>query len=140
MSMQSMFLGLQASDQITVIGANVEAVSGSISSAAVRMGSNGLQSSFVNNSQSIDGAWVTPATSAPNWEVRATVLSGDTPTGSAVGSWLSLTSDRTWTVTASLEGSTVTSTIQLEFRRISDLVVDANSPTFTLTAERFDRF
>lgn len=140
MSMQSMFLGLQASDQITAIGFNIEAASSSISSAAVRMGSNGLQSSFVNSSQSVDGSWVVPNTSAANWEVRATVLSGSTPTGSATGSWLALTSDRTWTVTASVEGSTVTSTIQLEFRRASDLAVDANTPTFTLTAERFDRF
>jgi hypothetical protein len=138
--MQSMFLGLQSSDQITAFGLNVEAASSSISSAAIRMGSSGLQSSFVNNSQSIDGAWVTPTTSADNWEVRATVISGSTPTGSSVGSWLALTSDRTWTITASVEGTTVTGTIQLEFRRASDLAVDANTPTFTLTAERFDRF
>lgn len=140
MTMQSMFLGLQSSDQITAFGLNVEAASSSISSAAIRMGSSGLQSSFVNNSQSIDGAWVTPTTSADNWEVRATVISGSTPTGSSVGSWLALTSDRTWTITASVEGTTVTGTIQLEFRRASDLAVDANTPTFTLTAERFDRF
>ena len=140
MTMQSMFLGLQSSDQITAFGLNVEAASSSISSAAIRMGSSGLQSSFVNNSQSIDGAWVTPTTSADNWEVRATVISGSTPTGASVGSWLALTSDRTWTITASVEGTTVTGTIQLEFRRASDLVVDPNTPTFTLTAERFDRF
>lgn len=140
MSMQSMFLGLQASDTITAFGYAIDASNDGIASAAIRMGSDGLQSSFVNNSQSIDGAWVTPTTSAANWEVRATLVSGTAPTGSALNTWLALTTPRTWTTSATVEGTTVTSTIQLEFRRASTLVVDPNTPTFTLTAERFDRF
>lgn len=53
-----------------------------------------------NGSTSYYTDWVTPAseTNAALYEVRATKVSGDAfqPTGSALGSWLPLTSDRGW--------------------------------------------
>ena len=50
--------------------------------------------------------WVTPTSAAPgSYEVRATKNSGDTPGGSALGTWLALSSSRTWTLNALFTGS-----------------------------------
>lgn len=38
---------------------------------------------------------------ASDFEIRATVNSGDTPTGASVATWLALSTERTWTVSAS---------------------------------------
>jgi hypothetical protein len=44
-----------------------------------------------------EGDWISPKASAPgSYEIRATLVSGDTPSGT-LGSWLALTSNRTWT-------------------------------------------
>ena len=44
-----------------------------------------------------EGDWINPKASAPgSYEIRATLVSGDTPSGT-LGSWLALTSNRTWT-------------------------------------------
>lgn len=41
--------------------------------------------------------WVIPNSMAPGtYSVRATLLSGDSPSGSALGSWLALSSSREW--------------------------------------------
>lgn len=45
------------------------------------------------------GDWISPKSAAPgSYEIRATLNSGDTPTGT-LGSWLALSSNRTWTLT-----------------------------------------
>lgn len=45
-----------------------------------------------------EGDWISPKASAPgSYEIRATLVSGDTP-GGTLGSWLALTSNRTWTL------------------------------------------
>ncbi len=64
-----------------------------------------IASHFSTNGGGTDGStsytsWVTPQseTNAALYEVRATKVSGDAfqPTGSALGTWLPLTSDRGW--------------------------------------------
>lgn len=81
------------------------------------------------------GNWITPTSLAGSgYDVRATVVSGTTPTGSATGSWLSLGSSQSWTLgTASV--TTVTCQLTIEIRSASSLAVLA-SGTVTLTATK----
>ena len=52
-----------------------------------------------------EGDWITPKASAPSdYEARATLDSGDTPTGT-LNSWQALTSNRAWSLTQSTTGS-----------------------------------
>lgn len=59
---------------------------------------------------------------ASDCEVRATVSSGSTPTGSATGSWLALSADRSWSLTKSTSGLD-SSTLLIEVRNKNSLVV-----------------
>lgn len=52
----------------------------------------------------ISGQWVLPADMAPFYECRATVTSGSLDSGTT-GSWLALTSNRSWSITQSGFGS-----------------------------------
>lgn len=55
----------------------------------------GITSAFGVNSL---GNWISPTSSAPGlYEIKAEVLLGSV-TGSATGSWLAMTSTRTWTI------------------------------------------
>lgn len=57
--------------------------------------------------------WVIPNNLAANYEVRATWISGSTPSGSALGSWLGCETSRSWSITTSV---IATSVIKLEIR------------------------
>jgi len=70
-----------------------------------------------------------------NYEGRASLIAGTSPGGSTVGSWLALTSDRTWTVTASLAGETKYCTLTIEIRDAASMAVLA-SAVATLIATR----
>lgn len=43
-----------------------------------------------------DTNWVTPTTAASGYEVRATLVTGNTPIGPALNTWHACTSDRIW--------------------------------------------
>lgn len=60
--------------------------------------------------------WVTPTSATVRYshEIRATYVSGPTPTGSALGSWLSLSSTRSWS-----NDTVGTTTLTIEIRRVS---------------------
>ena len=75
--------------------------------------------------------WVIPTSVAANYECRATVVSGSLSSGTT-GSWLALTADRTWTVTASF--ATNVGVIDVEIRDASSTVVMATA-RITLTAQ-----
>lgn len=62
---------------------------------------------------------------ADAFDVRATLISGSAPLGSAVGSWLNVNAHRAWYVSRSVVGIT-TSKILLEWRDASTLVVGAS--------------
>lgn len=81
------------------------------------------------------GDWIIPKSAAGgNYEVRATLQSGDTPIGT-LGSWLSLGTNRGWTLSQSGVG-TKTCDLLIEIRLTSSgLVLD--SATITLEAEGF---
>jgi len=62
--------------------------------------------------------WTTPteATIGDGYEVRVTHNSGTAPTSGTLGSWLALTSNRTWELTNSVAGTTLSSNITVEIR------------------------
>jgi hypothetical protein len=74
------------------------------------------------------GVGATPA----NYDVRATLNSGTSPAGSAVGSWLQLNADRTWSLTSS-PGNTQTCNLTVEIRPTGGGATLANA-SVTLTA------
>ena len=75
--------------------------------------------------------WVTGTTDFTAYEIRATKLSGANPIGT-LGSWLSLGSNRAWTLTATL--LTKFCVLRIEIRRASDGSV-LDTATVNLQAE-----
>jgi hypothetical protein len=72
----------------------------------------------------ISGQWMNPpdAALAGNYEARATLVSGSAPTGSALSTWLVLSSNRTWTKTRTTNGTSST-VLTVEIRDAVSLVV-----------------
>lgn len=58
-----------------------------------------------------------------DYQVRATYQSGNTPTGDALSSWLSLGTTRSWSLSVGTGGGTKDGFILVEIRRVSDSVV-----------------
>lgn len=72
------------------------------------------------------GNWVTPTSAAgANYECQATITSGTLSSGTS-GSWLVLSSTRTWTVTRSTVGSKAC-TFTIDIRNASTLAVVATA-------------
>lgn len=79
------------------------------------------------------GDWVNPKSAAPgSYEVRATLVSGTLASGTT-GSWLALTTSRSWSVFQSGPGSAA-ATLTVEIR-IDGVVQDTT--TVTLSADVF---
>lgn len=49
--------------------------------------------------------WIAPNTNHSQYEIRATLSSGDTPTGSALNTWLSLATTQAWYLAVSATSS-----------------------------------
>lgn len=80
------------------------------------------------------GDWITPISAAgANYEVRATVNSGSLSSGTT-GSWLALSSTRTWAREQTTVGSSACELL-IEIRNASTTVV-MDSSTVTLQAEK----
>lgn len=80
------------------------------------------------------GDWISPkAAAGGNYEVRATVVSGSVSSGTT-GSWLALSSDRTWTRSRVTSG-TDTVVLTIEIRRTGTTTVLATC-TRTLVADK----
>lgn len=104
-----------------------------IATAGVRFKSDGTIQT-INGSITFDfGAWVSPASSADEWEIRATLASGSVPTGTR-GSWLPLTSTREWVLTRSSDGM-YESDLTFEFRRVGDTDPEVTITTNLLQVE-----
>lgn len=125
-----------ATGTVTVSGENISDadISGGSASAGVRFNSDGtvdqLQGGVASQIDS-DTDWVRPEALAPGaYQVRATLVSGDTPSGS-LGSWLDLTSNRLWEITQSGDGSK-SSELLIEVG-LSETALD--SGTYNLSAD-----
>lgn len=102
--------------------------------AGVIFHSNGAISIYYVGVPNVIGYWITPQTNMGDYEIRATLDSGDTPTGT-IGSWEALSSDRQWTLQTSTPLDTVTCTLTIEIRWTGNNVVQ-DSATFIITANQ----
>lgn len=88
--------------------------------------------SFVYTAANFNGVysqqeqWDSDPTTVGNYEVRATLVSGDTPSGSALSTWLVLSSDRTWQLSAS-PGNFLACTLTIEIRDTATSTVRATA-------------
>jgi hypothetical protein len=81
-----------------------------------------------------EGDWISPKAAAPgDYEARATLNSGALTSGTA-GSWLALTSTRTWVVERTSSGTNAAN-LTIEIRKGSGAALA--SATIVLTAEHF---
>ena len=134
MSFQMLFLGSESTSTITAVSVVVDTFRvGSEATAGVRFKSTGLEQTIRNESLAGVGDWVTPVATASQWEIRATLDSGDVPLG-ALGTWLPLTSDQTWTVVASVD-TFVTSVLTFEFRKVGGGAAEFTITGTSLSAE-----
>jgi hypothetical protein len=78
------------------------------------------------------GTWL-GAGSAADYEVRATLASGDTPTGT-LGSWLALSTTRSWTLVSTGPG-VLEAILTIEIRDVATHTTLTTS-TVTMQAER----
>lgn len=100
------------------------------STASLTLNSSGTCTS-VGNQASVSFTWLTGAGTGANYEARATVISGS-PSGTT-GSWLALSSSRTWSVTDSTGSGPITASLTIEIRDASTLTVYTTS-TLSLSA------
>ncbi|WP_287994291.1 hypothetical protein [Acidiphilium sp.] len=115
-------------DDLTVVSSG-----GSSQTAIYTLESDGDIVSSTTSFGNVDrGDWIDPKASAPDdYEVRATIVSGSLSAGTA-GSWLPLTSSRTWNVSRDFAGVS-SCTLTIEIRKGSGSTLD--SATVELTAE-----
>lgn len=81
----------------------------------------------------IEGAqWVTPAENIGDYEIYATLLSGDTPTGT-LAAWTSLATTQAYELTEATPSATQTCQLQIEIRWTGNNVV-LDTATYTITS------
>lgn len=77
------------------------------------------------------GDWIDPKTSAPgSYEIRATLVSGTSPTGPTIGSWHALTTSRLWSL-ASNPGQSKSCQLTIEIRKAGGAVLDSGMVNLT---------
>jgi hypothetical protein len=87
-----------------------------------------------------DGAtlqtWLDAGYSPADYQIRATLVSGNAPTGSSLGTWLSLSTNRTWSLTdpAGSSGSK-TCKVKLEIRDAGGDNTIRDTATYTMSAD-----
>lgn len=100
---------------ITAIAVSVSDLGISEATAAIIYYPDGTYSVSSGSFTEPRGNWVNPATAASQWEIRATLASGDTPTGT-LGTWLPLSSSRLWRLSRVSTGVS-SCNLTFEFRR-----------------------
>ena len=124
-------------DRISLSGVAVSSVGSGSQTATYTLESDGDVVTATTPGGSVDaGDWIDPKASAPSdYEVRATLNSGTLNGGSsATGSWLALTSNRSWGVTQIVVGVADTVDLTIEIRKGSGAALA--SATVTLDAQR----
>lgn len=97
------------------------------------LSSTGDINQTVNTNTTDIGDWITPKSAAANYECFATLSSGTLSSGTT-GSWLALTSSRSWTRNQSTNG-TSTAVIVVQIRKTGTSTV-LDTATITLEANR----
>lgn len=135
MSIQVAFFGSNATSMITASAAVVEAFrAGSAATAGISFKTNGQEIGIRNLSSIGFGNWVTLTTTANQWEIRAVLDSGTSPSTGVLGTWQDFSSDRSWTIVAS-PGETVTCALTFEFRKVGGTSAEFTVTGTFLTAE-----
>jgi hypothetical protein len=101
------------------------------SSCAYIVGSNGFEKRIINGVTSNVHQWLASGT-AGSYQVMATKTSGSTPTGNALGVWITLSSDVEWQVNQTGTGET-TCTLSVQIRAVGGSTILA-SASVTLDA------
>lgn len=123
------------SETVSISNLSVTATGFPTQTATYTLESDGdVISTTTDFGSSDQGDWITPKSAAPSdYQVRATVVSGSLSSGTT-GSWLVLTSNRSWTRSRATEGVD-TCVLTIEIRKGTGSVL--STATITLTAEAF---
>lgn len=126
-------------DTITAAQVDVYAgsfVFGSDAIASVGYYASGQYETDANGSSTNQGNWVTPPSSAANWQMRAILTSGSSPSFGVLNTWLSMTADRTWGNIQPASGVGFRqSVLTFEFRRVGGTAAEFAVTGNVLTAE-----
>jgi hypothetical protein len=133
MGIQMAFLGSKETSAITATSVVVSDINFGFSEVGVTFTNTGIEFTTIRGSNTVITTWVTPAGDATNWEIRATLDGGNTPNGT-LGSWLSLTTSRTWDFSRSALGVSECF-LTFEFRRVGGSVAEFTIPGNQLSAE-----
>lgn len=127
-------LGMSSSVVIAITNQSIaDATGGSRSATAgYRLTSAGQVQSQVNTTFTTLEQWCVPSSEAVNYEAFVTVTSGTLSSGTA-GSWVALSSNQTWTRTASI-GTANTCIFTVDIRRVGTTTV-LDTATITLEAD-----
>ena len=88
----------------------------------------------LNGSATVFENWISDATKAGNYQVRATFVSGNTLSSGTLGTWMTLTSNRFWNLTNAASNDTTLSTVlTVEIRDTATSTVRATA-TITISA------
>ena len=138
MGIHAALLGAGISSIITAVPVFVSEVNDSSVTVSVTFSSSGAEITTINGSNTVEGSWVTPPNTASDWEIRATLSSGTTPSGT-LDTWEALTTSRVWSLSRSFPG-TEESELVFEFRRVGDTDPEVTLSSSFLTAEVLDIF
>jgi hypothetical protein len=127
--------GAMGGDKISLSGVAVSSTGAGTQTATYTLESDGDVMSATTDGGSVDaGDWIDPKANAPSdYEVQATLVAGTLSTGTT-GSWLALSSNRSWTLQRVTVGAATQVTLTIEIRKGSGAVLA--SATVTLDAER----
>jgi hypothetical protein len=127
--------GAIGGDKIQLSGVAVSSAGAGTQTATYTLESDGDVMSATTDGGSVDeGDWIDPKASAPsNYEVQATLNAGTLTTGTT-GSWLALSSNRSWTLGRVTVGAADQVELTIEIRKGSGATLA--SATVTLDAER----
>lgn len=140
MGIHSAFLGSSGTSTITAQSTSVSAGSFNSSNAGFQFTSSGAQLNIRNGSQTIVGNWVTPPSSADQWEIRAILTSGDAPIGASLNTWIPLTTTRTWELFGNSPGIILSAVMTFEFRRVGGSTPEVTVTGNTISVEVLDGF
>jgi len=127
--------GAIGGDKIQLSGVAVLSTGNGSQTATYTLESDGDVVTATTDGGSVDaGDWIDPKAAAPSdYEVQATLNAG-TLTSGTTGSWLALSSNRSWTLTRATVGTATQVDLTIEIRRGSGAVLA--SANVTLDAER----
>ena len=121
-----------SSSTITAVALNALGFASGTSTAGIRFNPNGSYGVLDNGSYSNFGNYVSPSSAASEWEIRATVASGATPSG-PIGTWDRLSFSQTWELSVTGSSLILISNLTFEFRRVG-----GSTAEFTVTGNTIE--